>query len=200
MGFWIGTVIVKEMGCGTPNLQRNEKYELFFGKFENKKENIMNKRSFMPTLMILALLSLVACTDSEYDLISNPFAANQAELLEVVNKIAKDAMTANLDGLKGIHLVSDKFTKFGPRSFDRQNVQSTNESEAAFFSSIRDLKLEVKDLKIDVFGEIGIATYYPHYTFEKDGEKKSGSSRQTLVFLKTKSGWKIVHEHGTIKK
>jgi len=163
----------------------------------------MNKRSFMPKLMVLALLFLVACTDlrqSEYDLISDPFAADQAELHEVVNNIAKDAMTANLDGLKGIHLVSDKFTKFGPRSFYRQNVQSTNESEAAFFSSIRDLKLEVKDLKIDVFGEIGIATYYPHYTFEKDGEKKSGSSRQTLVFLKTKGGWKIVHEHGTIKK
>jgi ketosteroid isomerase-like protein len=59
---------------------------------------------------------------------------------------------------------------------------------------------EVKELKIDVFGDIGIVTYYPHVTFVKDGEEKEVSGRQTLVFLKTKDGWRIVHEHGTIKR
>ena len=109
-------------------------------------------------------------------------------------------MTANIEGLKAAHLVSDKFTKFGPRNFNRQDVASTNESEAAFFTSISDLNMEVKDLKIDVFGDFGIATYYPHFSFVQDGEEKKGSSRQTLVFLKTKKGWKIVHEHGTSNK
>jgi ketosteroid isomerase-like protein len=55
-------------------------------------------------------------------------------------------------------------------------------------------------LKIDVFGDIGIATYYPHVSFVQDGERKTGSGRQTLVFLKTNDGWKLVHEHGTPKK
>jgi len=109
----------------------------------------------------------------------------------------KDAQDANIEGLKAAHLTSDKFTKFGPRKFERQDVASTNKSEEAFFSSILNYKQEVKDLKIDVFGDIGIATYYPHVSFLQDGEEIKGSGRQTLVFLKTTNGWKIVHEHGT---
>jgi ketosteroid isomerase-like protein len=106
-------------------------------------------------------------------------------------------MAADVEGLRAAHLVSDKFTKFGPRRFDRQDVSRANESEAAFFGSISNFKQEVKDLKIDVFGDIGIATYYPHVSFVQNGEEKTGTGRQTLVFLKTENGWKIVHEHGT---
>ncbi len=109
-------------------------------------------------------------------------------------------MTANIEGLQAAHLDSEKFTKFGPRSFDRQDVASTNESEAAFFGSISNFNQEVRELKIDVFGDVGIATYYPHVSFVQDGEEKTASGRQTLVFLKTANGWKIVHEHGTIRR
>jgi ketosteroid isomerase-like protein len=112
----------------------------------------------------------------------------------------KDAETANIEGLQSVHLNSDKFTKFGPRSFNRQDVTGTNKTEAAFFGSISNYRQEVKELKIDVFGDVAIATYYPHVSFEQDGEEKSGSGRQTLVFLKTVEGWKIVHEHGTPNK
>ena len=108
-------------------------------------------------------------------------------------------MTANIEGLQAAHLDSDKFTKFGPRSFERQDVASTNASEAAFFGTISDFDQEIQDLKIDVFGDVGIATYYPHVSFVQDGVEKTGSGRQTLVFLRTADGWKIVHEHGTPK-
>jgi len=110
-----------------------------------------------------------------------------------------DAMTANIAGLQAIHLQGNKFTKFGPRQFERQNVATTNASEAEYFTSISDLKYEAKDLKIDVFGDVGVVTYYPHLSFVKDGEQYEGSGRQTFVFLKTTDGWKIVHEHGTPK-
>jgi ketosteroid isomerase-like protein len=148
-------------------------------------------------------LILIACQDNgstSQDLINDQFPEAQAEIREVVESIVRDAETANIEGLQMAHLNSDKFTKFGPRSFNRQDLESTNDSEAAFFGSISNYKQEVKDLKIDVFGEIGIATYYPHVSFEKDGEKKQVSGRQTFVFLKTKDGWKIVHEHGTPKQ
>jgi ketosteroid isomerase-like protein len=163
----------------------------------------MKKRYGSLTSLIPVLLLLVSCTNanrSQQDLINDPFPEAQAEIREAVMSIVKDAMTANIEGLRAAHLVSDKFTKFGPRSFDRQDVASTNESEAAYFGSISDFKQEVRDLKIDVFGEIGIATYYPHVSFVQDGEEKTGNGRQTLVFLKTENGWKIVHEHGTTKQ
>ncbi|MDH3292684.1 MAG: nuclear transport factor 2 family protein [Gemmatimonadota bacterium] len=163
----------------------------------------MNKRCGWLAPWIPVLLLLVSCTSAtrlQQDLINDPFPDAQAELRDVVASIAEDAMTGNLEGLQAIHLASDKFTKFGPRSFDRQDVASTNESEAAFFGSVSNMDYEVKDLKIDVFGDIGIVTYYPEVTFVQDGEKKEVSGRQTLVFLKTRNGWRIVHEHGTIKK
>jgi ketosteroid isomerase-like protein len=56
------------------------------------------------------------------------------------------------------------------------------------------------DLKIDVFGDIGIVTYYPRVSFVKEGETRLVNGRQTLVFLKTDQGWKIVHEHGTVRQ
>jgi hypothetical protein len=155
-----------------------------------------------PIILAALLMLVISACEEDYmpNLVNDTFPVAQAELREVVMTIANDAETANIQGLKSAHLNSDKFTKFGPRSFNRQDVTSTNQSEEAFFGSISNYKLEIKDLKIDVFGEIGIATYYPHVTFVQDGEMKSGSGRQTLVFLKTENGWKIIHEHGTPKQ
>ena len=160
----------------------------------------MKKISNLLTTIFVVLLVLIISKcerHSERDIINDSFPEAQAELREVVKAIVNDAETANIEGLKAAHLVSDKFTKFGPRSFNRQDVVSTNKSEAAFFGSISNYKQEIKDLKIDVFGDIGIATYYPNVSFVQDEEEKKGSGRQTLVFLKTTNGWKIVHEHGT---
>lgn len=163
----------------------------------------MKKRHAWLTSLVSVFLLLVSCTSErrqQQDLINDPFPEAQAELREVVESIANDVMTANIEGLQAIHLDSDKFTKFGPRSFDRQDVASTNQSESTFFSSVSDMNYEIKELKIDVFGEIGVVTYYPHVSFVKDGEEQEASGRQTLVFLKTVNGWKIVHEHGTTRK
>jgi len=163
----------------------------------------MNKRYGWLIPLIQVLLLLVSCASERHlqqDLINDPFPEAQVELREVVKSLTKDIMTANIEGLQAIHLESDKFTKFGSRSFDRQDLASTNESEAAFFGSVSNMSYEVNKLKIDVFGDIGIVTYYPHLSFMRDGEETKASGRQTLVFLKTKNGWKIVHEHGTTRK
>ncbi len=160
----------------------------------------MKKNNSLSIIVTLLLLFLASCSEKksdQIDIVNNLFPEAQSELREVINSIVRDAETANLEGLKASHLLSGKFTKFGPRSFERQDVESTNESELAHFGSISNFKAEVKDLKIDVFGDIGIATYYPHVSFEMDGKEITGSARQTLVFLKTSEGWKIIHEHGT---
>ena len=151
---------------------------------------------------ILILFLFISCSNERpgpADLIHDPFIQSQSELREVIQSIVKDAETANINGLQAIHLKSEKFTKFGPRQFNRQDVANTNKSEADHFGSISKFKQEVRDLKIDVFGDIGIATYYPHVSFIKEGKEIKANGRQTLVFLYTENGWKIVHEHGTIR-
>jgi hypothetical protein len=163
----------------------------------------MKKNNCLSIIVTLLLLFLSSCSEKkshQVDLVNEIFPEAQNELREVINSIVKDSETANLEGLKASHLLSDKFTKFGPRSFERQDVESTNESELTHFGSISNFKNEIKDLKIDVFGDIGIATFYPYVSFEKDGEEKTGSGRQTFVFLKTSDGWKIIHEHGTARQ
>ena len=131
------------------------------------------------------------------DLVHDPFSREQAELREAVEAIRRDILVKNIEGLQGAHLVSDKFTKFGPRRFERQDVVSTNESEAKFFTSISEVSYEIEGLKIDLFGEVGVVTYYPRVSFMREGQRREGVNRQTLVFLRTQHGWKLVHEHGT---
>lgn len=159
------------------------------------------KRTCLPIigLMVLLFVSCAVERNREQDIINDTFPEAQAELHKVIQTLAKDIMNADIEGLQSMHLISDKFTKFGPRRFDRQDVKSTNDSEADFFGSISNTNYEIRDLKIDVFGDLGIVTYYPNVSFVQDGEKKKVNGRQTLVFIKTKDGWKIVHEHGTVK-
>jgi len=154
---------------------------------------------FVPCAAWFALSISVASADQYLQPVSDPSPAAQAELRETVMSIANDIMTANIEGLQAAHLPSASFTKFGPRKFERQDVAETNASEAAFFSSISQVDYRINDLKIDVFGDIGIVTYYPQVSFVKENEPRSVDGRQTLVFLKTDAGWKIVHEHGTVR-
>lgn len=163
----------------------------------------MRKRNirYRLILLLIPLLYLSSCKNKiKPDIEKDSFPEAQAEIRQAIKTIVSDAETANIAGLKAAHLASDKFTKFGPRNFYRQDVNSTNNSEEEFFGTISNYKQEVKELKIDVFGDVAIATYYPHVSFSQNGIEKSGSGRQTLVFLKTEFGWKIIHEHGTPKQ
>jgi ketosteroid isomerase-like protein len=55
--------------------------------------------------------------------------------------------------------------------------------------------LGIRDPRVAVFGNVAIVTYYLDSALKKGEEVKSGSRRGTLVFARTKNGWKIVHEH-----
>lgn len=149
--------------------------------------------------LVLLLASCATAPHTSEDAINDSYPEAQAELREAVESIAADIETNNIQGLQSLHLDSEKFSKFGPRRFERQGVTSTNESEAAFFSSISDADYQVEDLKIDVFGNVGVVTYYPHVSFIRQNEEVTVSGRQTLVFVRTADGWMIVHEHGTIR-
>lgn len=161
----------------------------------------MNKRCvwLAPTLSVLLLASCASTRYARRDLVTDPFPEAQTEVREAFNVIINDAETANVSGVRTSHLESDKFTKFGGQVFDRQDVEQCNESETAGITSIQDLKYEVKDQKIDVFGDVAIMTFYSHISFKKDGESFQPIARQTIVFLKTADGWKIIHEHVTPK-
>ena len=58
------------------------------------------------------VVPLMGCATTR-DIAHYPFPEAQAELREVLDGIIHDSETANVVGLRDIHLKSEKFTKFG---------------------------------------------------------------------------------------
>jgi ketosteroid isomerase-like protein len=54
--------------------------------------------------------------------------------------------------------------------------------------------MKADELKIDVFGDVGIATFILAYHF-KAGTETIEKTERSLVFVKDRGDWKIVHEH-----
>lgn len=131
----------------------------------------------------------------EYDVAHYTYPNSQAELRDVLAGMINDLETGNAQGSRDAHLDTPKFTKFSGRSYERMGFQETVATETQAIASAQDYKYEARDLKIDVFDDVAIVTYYPHRAVTRDGEVNRYSARQTLVFLKTRDGWKIVHEH-----
>ncbi len=57
------------------------------------------------------------------------------------------------------------------------------------------MKMRADALEIDVFHNVGIATFILDYSFESAGQVVRRKDRTTLVFVKEAGEWKIVHEH-----
>jgi ketosteroid isomerase-like protein len=121
----------------------------------------------------------------------------EKELITIIEQIWADAVSGDLDALRDIHFNDPRFSKFGPRVSIRQDVKSTNESETEHFSMISDASFDLEDIKVDVFGDMAVTTFYNNYSFNKNNIRVQGKGRVTLVFIDTEEGWKIVHEHSS---
>ncbi|HJL75032.1 MAG TPA: nuclear transport factor 2 family protein [Candidatus Marinimicrobia bacterium] len=147
----------------------------------------------MKKILLIALLLIVGCDSSDKKSIEKL----SEELKLVVLDVWNDANNRDIESLKSAHFNSPRFSKFGPRVSERQNVDETNSSESEHFSSIKDVDLKMDDLKIDIFDNVGVVTFYNNYSFIKNSKSVNGKGRVTLVFYNTHDGWKIVHEHSS---
>lgn len=94
------------------------------------------------------------------------------------------------------------FTKFDENPpYTRQNSEEAFIHEQAAFANISDYEYKIEELRIDLFGEIAIATFYLAYKgvfvndYSFEGMTVGSRSRVTMVLLMTMAGWKMVHEH-----
>lgn len=110
------------------------------------------------------------------------------ELHAIIKKIWADAIAGDLETLRTTHLYSPKFSKFGPRTAERQDVKSTNETETEHVLSMSDASFELEDIKVDLFGDLAVTTFYNNYSFIKNNSRVQGKGRVTLVFLNTEEG------------
>jgi ketosteroid isomerase-like protein len=53
----------------------------------------------------------------------------------------------------------------------------------------------MKDLAINVYGDTAIATFNGDFAAKIDGKPVADKQQSTMIFVKYRGDWKIVHEH-----
>ena len=160
--------------------------------------NMDNKTACVGALMALALAvaflsagcASVPTADKQAD-----DSVERAQIEHRLHEIFAAAATKDFDRLDSYHFYGPKFTKFSGSSPERLDANASRKGEHDGLGSISGLKMQAGALKIDVFGNVGIATFILDYSFDSGGETKHAKERTTMVFVKENGAWRITHEH-----
>ena len=144
---------------------------------------------------LLAALLLDGCASLHT---ANPQVAQsreQAQIQQRLQAVFSAAESRDFNRLDGYHLYGPKFTKFTGSSADRLDAAAGRKGEHDELGRTEGLKMRADALKIDVFDNVGIATFILDCSFESGGKVVHRKHRSTLVFVKEGGAWKIAHEH-----
>ena len=119
----------------------------------------------------------------------------RAQIQLRLNEIMDAAVKKDLPRLESYHLYGPKFTKFSPESPDRQDAAVARKGEHDGLTAANGLSMGADDLKIDLFGNVGIVTFVLNYSFKAGTGMIEKQARTTMVFVKDHGSWKITHEH-----
>jgi ketosteroid isomerase-like protein len=108
----------------------------------------------------------------------------------------------DLTALASFHSSRDQFTKFDESPpYTRQNSDEAFVYEQAAFANISDYSYAIDDLRVDLLGDVAVATFYLSYSgmfvndYSFEGSPVRSKSRVTIVLRRAPEGWKMVHEH-----
>jgi ketosteroid isomerase-like protein len=145
-----------------------------------------------PVMALLAALLVAGCASPHT---ANPQAQGQAQIRQRLQEVFAAAESKDFNRLDSYHLYGPKFTKFTGSSSDRLDAAAGRKGEHDGLGAATGLKMQADALNIDVFHNVGIATFILDYSFESGGEIVHRKDRSTLVFVKEGGEWKITHEH-----
>ena len=108
----------------------------------------------------------------------------------------------DLTALADFHASGDQFTKFDENPpYTRQNSDEAFVYEQAAFANITDYDYSIGELRIDLLGDVAIATFYLSYSgmfvndYSFEGSPVRAKTRVTMVLSRTAKGWRVVHDH-----
>jgi len=153
----------------------------------------MKTKTSLTLIMILGL-TLTSCK-TQVDLINDEFPVAKQEVLETFGAIAQSIKDGDLDKLIAFHAYGPKFTEF--KNGEPRNGGEANEThERNLFGSVTEvIKFDAKDLQIAVYGEVANLTFHSDFHLKFGEDLVIVNNQITLLFVKTKEGWKMVHEH-----
>lgn len=124
------------------------------------------------------------------------YPKEQQEVTATLTRIFDLARTKQLDSIEDYHLYGPKFTKFNDGgSASRQDAELCKKSERELFKALSEFDYSIENLKVDVFDDMAIATFFINVAFKVNGSSGTAKSRGTVVLVKAGKKWKITHEH-----
>jgi ketosteroid isomerase-like protein len=152
-------------------------------------------RSLLSPVTLLVSLILPYSLDAG-DILEDTFPEKQAEVTKAVHAVFEAAERGDVAGLEALHLYGPKFSKFDdiPPS-TRLDASATREGERTALARLTSFSATVEDLKVDVFGNVAVATFILRYSFVTPDVSGSSTARSTMVFVEKSGAWRIVHEH-----
>ncbi|MEK6834095.1 MAG: nuclear transport factor 2 family protein [Thermoproteota archaeon] len=129
--------------------------------------------------------------------------SDTSEILEIIEHFFEVGKTKNLAPLRAIQLNDTRFSSYSDvPPLDLKDYATTIALQELRFVSISDYDYEIKNSRVDVFGDSAVVTFQikqtgmlvDNYSFR--GQHMSMESRGTFVLVKFPK-WKIVHVHLT---
>lgn len=129
------------------------------------------------------------------DLIVEEFPEEKQEVMETFAAIAQSIIDHDMDKLISFHAYGPKFTEFKD-GLPRNGGEENEAYERQLFGSVTEVvKFDAKDLQIAVYGDVANVTFHSDFHLKFGDDLAIVSNQITLLFVKTKDGWKLVHEH-----
>jgi ketosteroid isomerase-like protein len=146
-------------------------------------------------LLLVTLVCLLSgCATAPTSKLTADQPGEKARIQSRLNEIIDAAEKKDFERLDSYHFYGPKFTKFGTAG-GRLDAAEARQDEHQGLTKISDLSMRVNDLKIDVFGNSGIATFIMNSDFSSGTNALHQKARSTLVFVNDGGSWKITHEH-----
>ena len=150
----------------------------------------------LPLLFVLLLsFGFAGCASTPPTKSGSTEAEALQQLQLVLQGIFAAAERKDFVQLDAYHLYGAQFSKFGAEIPGRQDSTTTRLMEHTGLGNVNNLQMQAQDLKLDLFGDVAIATFIMDYTFDLEGQSYQRRVRSTIVFVRHEGAWKIAHEH-----
>lgn len=131
-----------------------------------------------------------------------PADKDRKDIESVIIAFFEAGKTKDLTSLADFHSSHETFTKFDENPpYTRQNSEEAFVYEQAAFANISDYSYKIEELRIDLFGDAAVASFYLTYggmfvnDYSFEGSPVGSRVRATMVLARTGRGWRIAHEH-----
>jgi ketosteroid isomerase-like protein len=152
-------------------------------------------KSRTPASALLAAFLAIGCASQRSANPQAAYAREQTQIEQRLHEVIAAAENKDFNRLDSYHLYGPKFTKFTGTSSERLDAAAGRKGEHDGLGAAKGLKMRADALKVDVFDNVGVATFILVYSFDAGGQTVHRRDRSTLVFVKEGGAWKIAHEH-----